>query len=355
VYGRFVYQRPLSSASDNPLIRHKEVIMRGKNIKHISVVVVLLFLAFGVGRPSAAGPSAPSGGLDSPGPPESTYSYTLEDIYACLDAGTAGSQSTFTEPTSGPTAGTGHTLEEILVIAPAVDNTNGATVADVLVGKTFWGLTDGQWGVVTGTRAAATLPKTGQTQCYTTTEGSETPCPAVGYPGQDGDYQKGVAWPNPRFITSTAGIVTDTLTGLIWLKDANCIQTQYPGFDTDYTAGDGRVTWQHALDFVAGINAGTYSNCGGPFTDWRLPNVREQQSLIHYGFTSPALPNTAGTGHWTEGDPFTGVQMNWYWSSTTTVWDYGMAYARIVGLSDGAVLYIDKTYPLPVWPVRGGQ
>jgi hypothetical protein len=32
----------------------------------------------------------------------------------------------------------------------------------------------------------------------------------------------GVAWPNPRFTDNSDGTVTDNLTGLIWLKNANC-------------------------------------------------------------------------------------------------------------------------------------
>ncbi|NIO71941.1 MAG: hypothetical protein GTN71_23690, partial [Anaerolineae bacterium] len=157
--------------------------MRSKTTWIFVVLLTLGFgvLGFGVGRLAAA-----PGTLDSPGPPESTLSYTLEDIYNRLDTGAAGTQSTFTEPATGPTAGTGHTLDEIMVIAPAVDDTNGATQADVVAGKTFWGLTSGQWGVMSGTLAApAPVPKTGQTTLYTT--------------GDDGDLQKGVAWPTPRF------------------------------------------------------------------------------------------------------------------------------------------------------------
>ena len=61
---------------------------------------------------------------------------------------------------------------------------------------------------VAGTLYNAGVPKTGQTTSFAT--------------GDDGDLEKGVAWPNPRFITGTTGVVTDTLTGLIWLKNANC-------------------------------------------------------------------------------------------------------------------------------------
>jgi hypothetical protein len=38
----------------------------------------------------------------------------------------------------------------------------------------------------------------------------------------DGDLKKGVAWPTPRFTKNNNDTVTDNLTGLIWLKNANC-------------------------------------------------------------------------------------------------------------------------------------
>ncbi len=59
----------------------------------------------------------------------------------------------FTEPANGPGAGTMHTLDEIMAVAPAMDDTNGASAAEVAGGKTFWGLTTGGWGMRTGTAA----------------------------------------------------------------------------------------------------------------------------------------------------------------------------------------------------------
>ena len=57
------------------------------------------------------------------------------------------------------------------------------------------------------------VEKTGQTTSYAT--------------GDDGDLEKGLAWPNPRFTDNEDGTVTDNLTGLIWLKNANWTWQHY--------------------------------------------------------------------------------------------------------------------------------
>ncbi len=274
-----------------------------------------------------------AGNLDPANPPASTSSYTLEDIYNRLNAGTAGSESTFTEPSSGPGTGTMHTLNDLMGAAPAVDDTHGAAPGEVLASKTYWGLSSGAWGPQMGTGPGAGVPKTGQT---TSDED-----------GDDGDLQKGVAWPNPRFADNGDGTVTDNLTGLIWLENANC---------------DGLKTWANALTWANGLNDGCES-CGGTNTDcglsdgsiegeWRLPNLRELQSLVHYGVYDPAVPNTTGLAKWTAGDPFANVLSNHYWSSTTqgvssNAWNVHLHVGYVGGLGKDNSVY--------VWPVRGGQ
>jgi hypothetical protein len=181
---------------------------------------------------------------------------------------------------------------------------------------------------------AAPVPRTGQS--------------GVSAAGDDGDYQLGVVWPNPRFTDHGDGTVTDNLTGLIWLDDANC-------FD--------QLTWAEALAKAADLSDGC-ADCGGANMDcglqdgsiageWRLPNVRELQSLVHYGEFNPALPDTAGTGHWAEGDPFSGALDEWYWSSTWLHQDSSFAWG--VNFNNGMVSRYLKTSTFYVWPVRGGQ
>lgn len=188
--------------------------------------------------------------------------------------------------------------------------------------------------------APAPVEKTGQTTSYAA--------------GDDGDLRKGVEWISPRFTDNGDGTVTDNMTGLIWLKDANCINSNYPGFDNDVTVGDGNVTWQHALDFVAGINAGTYSNCGGSHTDWRLPNLNELQSLRNMEYRDPCVSNTAGTAKWTEGNVFSGVQSYYYWSSTTLA-DHTLLSAWAADCGHGNINGRQKIDDAYVWPVRGGN
>jgi hypothetical protein len=128
----------------------------------------------------------------------------------------------------------------------------------------------------------------------------------------------------------------------MWLVDANCIHSRYPGFDNDITAGDGQVTWQHALDFVAGINAGTYSNCGAGYSNWRLPNVNELESLIN-----AEKPNTA---YYLNMQGFDNVQWDYYWSSTTYAGRTEGAW--ILNMWAGGVRVDSKTVDNYVWPVR---
>src|SRR5262245_28815245 len=62
----------------------------------------------------------------------------------------------------------------------------------------------------------APVPKTGQTACW---DEFADPMPCAGT-GRDGDLQMGVST-SPRFTDNANGTVTDNLTGLTWLKNAN--------------------------------------------------------------------------------------------------------------------------------------
>ena len=173
--------------------------------------------------------------------------------------------------------------------------------------------------------APAPVEKTGQTTSYAT--------------GDDGDLEKGVAWPNPRFTDNGDGTVTDNLTGLIWLKNANCFGTR---------------SWNNALSDSNGLSSGSCGLTDGSNSgDWRLPNKRELISITHDGYYGPSLPDTAGTGNWSQGDPFNNVQSDYYWSATTNA--SSTNYAWSVHMYYGYVYEAYKTNYYYVWPVRGGM
>ena len=129
------------------------------------------------------------------------------------------------------------------------------------------------------------------------------------------------------------GPLPDNLTGLMWLRDAECF---------------GNMSWQDALDTVAAFNADSENfSCGGyaaGYSDWRLPNRKELYSLMDFSHSGPALP---------DGQPFLNVQPSYYWASTSYASYSNLAWA--VGLGDGSVYDVFKPLGFYVWPVRAGR
>lgn len=163
-------------------------------------------------------------------------------------------------------------------------------------------------------------------------------------PGDDGALQKGVELPTPRFTDKGNGTIKDNLTGLIWLKNADCIQ--------DTIARD----WATALFEVASLNtSGTMNDhdCGDTSgkkgthqTDWRLPNIRELYSLVDFAFFKPAISERNIF-------VFPVAQLLHYWSSTTDASSSGLAW--FVDLDFGDLTVADKRGFLHVIAVRGGS
>ncbi len=189
-------------------------------------------------------------------------------------------------------------------------------------------------------RPPAPVPQTGQTMCWDS-NGNMINC---GGTGQDGDIQAGVMLPSPRFTSNGDGTIKDNLTGLNWLKDGNC--------------PNGTRTWDQAFTDILELNSSQTMNgrlCDdytANFNDWRLPNVRELQSLINYEYFNPALSNAAGMAQWTEGDAFTDIQLSGYWTSNTGAGDSTLA--GFVDFASGGVSGLGKLNSLFVIAVRGG-
>jgi hypothetical protein len=150
-----------------------------------------------------------------------------------------------------------------------------------------------------------------------------------------------------RYVGCGNGTVHDTMTNLIWLKDANCFGP------LDYAAGN---------NAAAGLEDGECGLTDGSSPgDWRLPTREEWESTVARavvlgctGASAPSLTNTPGTACFNAGPPpFTNVQSNPYWSSTA--FEPSPSYGWIMRLNSGNSDYLQKTLPLYVWPVRSGK
>ena len=193
-------------------------------------------------------------------------------------------------------------------------------------GQHVWPVRAGQSGSFDNFEIS--LFKTNQTKCYDSA-GKEITCAAT---GQDGELQKGAAWPSPRFVDYGDQTIGDNLTGLIWTKDGSA--------PTSGVCTGGKKTWQGALDYVACLNNNKFLG----HNDWRLPNINELRSLV-----SVVQSDSAS---WLNTQGFSGVQSYYYWSSTTSAYD--MVQAWVAHMWSGYAYYYDKSSSYYVLPVRAG-
>ncbi len=179
------------------------------------------------------------------------------------------------------------------------------------------------------------LPATGQTKCYAESIlWEETDCAIAEIPGQDGFYQSGCPMEG-RFVNNGDGTVTDNCTGLMWQQataDLNGDGIITPG---DWlNPGPDQTDWQGALQCCESLEFADH-------TDWRLPNVRELQSIVDYGRWHLTI------------DPVFSAELSWYWSSSSHVGDPNGAWGVDfhLGIVSGGVAKNEYHY---VRAVRGG-
>jgi len=346
--------------------------------KNYDLLSLIIFLS-----PAAA----VAGSLNPPGGPTHPASamYNIQDICNRLDSGAAASKQTFTQPTSDPADLSYCTLNDIMNKSPVVNDAHGAIPAEVLAGKTFWGLTSGHWGPQTGTLTVQTPDNTtvnqpagrydafnlstvdtdlvsGNIKSGITLFGVTGDSNVVDTSSGDAvasDIANGKkAWVDGVEITGTHtqggwtcsgtlngtrwcdngdGTVRDMTTGLIWLQKADWGGAK----EWDGNSNDNAHVRAGILEAGAtNANLSDGSNVG----DWRLPTKSE---LV--GITTGTEPVSSGDMR-----AFSGVQTYDYWSSTS---DAGNAsFAWHVDLYYGNVSNnYGKTVMGYVWPVRGGE
>ncbi len=104
--------------------------------------------------------------------------------------------------------------------------------------------------------------------------------------GDDGQLKKGAAFNYQTRLIAGDLVTIDNVTGLMWAADGNAAGC-YNG---------GTRTWWQAVSWAGGLTFAGYS-------DWRLPNRRELESIVNTGRWGPAIdpayfPNTWLANYW---------------------------------------------------------
>ncbi len=148
-------------------------------------------------------------------------------------------------------------------------------------------------------------------------------------------------------IDNGNGTMTDTSTGLVWLKNANCTDSSggiTPPYATSY--GANYMSWYDAQTWSSGLASGACGLRDGSHAgEWRVPTVDELKSLI----SGPGTPvwrcsdfnctnydySRAEPASWLTSQGFTAVQADVYWSSSTypdypeDAWGVSMDYGNV--------------------------
>jgi hypothetical protein len=196
----------------------------------------------------------------------------------------------------------------------------------------------------TTTLPCAHLPATGQTTCW---DASGTVIQCAGT-GQDGDLRKGAPL---AYVDNGNGTITDKDTGLVWEK----LSMDGSVHDVSNT-----YTWDNAFSVhVAMLNSTNFAG----HTDWRLPNVKELESIVNYQnvapFVSPAFNNNCTSGCTVLTCSCTASDI--YWSSTSVAGQArpgdppGPTFAWFVRFGGGGVHGDNKSGNQFVRAVRGGS
>lgn len=149
-----------------------------------------------------------------------------------------------------------------------------------------------------------------------------------------------------RYVNCGNGTVLDTVTGLLWLQQADCLGNARQGVANQTAAA--------LKDGDCGLTDGSSPG------DWRLPTKEEWAATIAEGaalgcFTpsapAPSLTNDAGTGCLAVGPTsFVNVRTSDYWANTTV--DTRPIQGWYAGLAGGYVAKDARHVRLAVWPVR---
>ncbi len=203
--------------------------------------------------------------------------------------------------------------------------------------------------------AGASFPATGQTRCWDR-DGNVIDCAGTGH---DGDIRSGAEL---SYTDNGDATITDNNTGLMWERK------DYSGgihhYGTWYKWEDARFSF-----FIYNLNntcegdglvhcdgedyCGAGGQCGfAGYRDWRVPNVKELQSIVDYDRFSRAVHPAFNTDCSEGCTDCSCTNPGSYWSSTTDP-QYPQ-HAWVVDFSKGFVLNKFKEHNGYVRAVRSG-
>jgi hypothetical protein len=123
-----------------------------------------------------------------------------------------------------------------------------------------------------------------------------------------------------HFIDNGDGTVTDPSSGLMWQQ----------------TTAPGSYTWEQALSYCENLALAGY-------TDWRLPTIRDLDSIVDLNIGAPAIDSTY----------FPDTVPALFWSASPGVYDTTSAWS--LAFNYGYGLCLNKPASLYIRSVRGGQ
>lgn len=111
---------------------------------------------------------------------------------------------------------------------------------------------------------------TGQTKCFDDLNEITSPAAGEACYGQDAQYDGNL----PSYTDNGDGTVTDNVTGLMWSKTCD-------------TNGDGVINVDDKMSYSDAVSSIDDVNIAG-YTDWRIPSIKEQYSLIMFTGIDPS-------------------------------------------------------------------
>jgi hypothetical protein len=214
----------------------------------------------------------------------------------------------------------------------------GSIVVGGLIGALLWTGLVGAQQAPSGLPACQASLKTCQTnlgKCNTALTVCEAE-PDVVFPGD------GVDGPALSYHDNGDGTFTDNNTLLMWEKKVLGVSVDTCSTTTNLHGADSTCTWAEATGaWIAAINA---ANLGG-HSDWRIPNIKELQSIVDYSKSNPAssVPGSTAANDF----------LTFYWSATTIVTNPIAAWT--VDFISGDLVGWLKSLAFPVRAVRGGR